>query len=179
MQRAVVVALMGVPGAGKSAVAARLREALGVAVVDRDAIRAAMFPACAFTEAEKSAANAAVREAVAANCALGRTSVVDGLTFARAADLDALRARVEAAGGTLLPLLLDCPVPVAQARIANQPHVAADRGPALVGEVAARFEAPPADARRIAADRPLDQVCADAIALVRDAMHANGIRKKP
>jgi predicted kinase len=160
---------MGVPGAGKSAVAARMAEVLGVEVVDRDAIRAAMFPGCAFTGVEKAAANAAVREAVAANCALGRACVVDGMTFARAADLAALRGCVADAGGTLLPILLDCPVHVARARVATQPHVAADRTPDLVDAVAARFETPPADAQTIAADRPLDEVCAAAIALVRAA----------
>jgi predicted kinase len=168
-----VVALMGVPGAGKSTVARHLRAALPLHGVDRDAIRAALFPRCEFTAAEKDAANAAVLAAVEANCRLARASVVDGMTFARASDLDALRERAVAAGFHLLPLFLDCPPDVARARIAAQTgsaHPAGDRSPGLVTAIAARFDAPPADACHIAADQPVEQMCMAALAAVRAAM---------
>jgi len=168
-----VVALMGVPGAGKSTVARYLFAALPLHVVDRDAIRAALFPRCEFTSAEKDAANAAVLGAVEANCRLGRASLVDGMTFARASDLDALRERVVASGFRLLPLFLECPAEVARARVTTQmgsAHPACDRSPALVTAVAARFDAPPADARRIDANQPEDAMCRDALAVVRAAL---------
>jgi predicted kinase len=169
----VVVALMGVPGAGKSTVARYLSAALPLHVIDRDAIRAALFPRCEFTSAEKDAANAAVLGAVEANCRLGRASLVDGMTFARASDLDALRERVVASGFLLLPLFLECPAEVARARVTTQmgsAHPARDRSPALVTAVAARFDAPPADARRINADQTVEQMCAAALAAVRAAL---------
>ncbi len=168
-----VVALMGIPGAGKSTVARHLLAALPLHGIDRDAIRAALFPRCEFTAAEKDAANAAVLAALEANCRLGRASLVDGMTFARASDLDALRDRVVAAGFRLLPVFLDCPPEIACARVTAQTggaHPAGDRSAALVTAVAARFDAPPADAFRIAADQPVEQMCAAAHAAVRAAM---------
>jgi predicted kinase len=168
---------MGVPGAGKSTVARHLLATLPLHRVDRDAIRAALFPRCEFTPQEKAAANAAVSAAVAANCALGRASLVDGMTFARARDLEALREITRAAGLHLLVLHLDCPLAVAQARIAaagDEAHDAADRTPALAAEVAARFDAPPADACRIDAEHDAAQVCAEALAAVYVALYGVG-----
>ena len=139
--------------------------------VDRDRIRAALFPRCAFTQDEKDAANAAVLAAVAANCRLGRASLVDGMTFARASELEALRACAAAQGFAVLPLFLDCPVDVARARIAaDRSHPAGDRTPALADAVAERFEAPPADALRVDADATAREVCSAALAAVRAAL---------
>ena len=164
----IVVALMGLPGAGKSTVAKHLLAELPLHLVDRDRIRAALFPDCAFTQAEKDAANAAVLAAVAANCTLGRASLVDGMTFARATEVEALRACAAARNFDLLPLFLDCPVEVARARIAaDRSHRAGDRTPALADSVADRFEGPPADAVQVAADATAGEVCAAALAAVR------------
>jgi predicted kinase len=171
----VVVALMGLPGAGKSTVARHLISELPLHLVDRDSIRGALFPRCAFTLAEKDAANAAVFAAVVANCRLGRASLVDGMTFARASELEALRACAAAEGAHLLPLFLDCAVEVAGARIAaDRSHRASDRTPALADSVADRFEAPPADAVRIAADVASGEVCAAALAAVRAVLARMG-----
>ena len=162
---------MGLPGAGKSTIARHLLAALPLHEVNRDAIRAALFPRCEFTDEEKDAANAAVLAAIAANCRLGRASLVDGMTFARASELRALRERVSAEGFALLPLYLDCPIHVAEARIAVQArskaHVAGDRTPGLAAAVAARSDPPPPDARRVRADQPEQAMCAEALAAVR------------
>ena len=166
---------MGLPGAGKSTVAKHLLAELPLHLVDRDRIRAALFPNCAFTQAEKEAANAAVLVAVAANCRLGRASLVDGMTFARASELEALRACAAARGFDLLPLFLDCPVEVARARIAaDRSHRAVDRTPALAESVADRFEAPPAEAVRVVADAAAGEVCAAALAAVRATLGSYG-----
>jgi predicted kinase len=170
----IVVALMGLPGAGKSTIARYLLTELPLHAIDRDRIRAALFPQCTFTREEKEAANAAVLAAVAANCRLGRTSLVDGLTFARARELEALRECVVEAGYRLLPLFIDCLVAVARARIAAQAqstgHVAGDRKPSLAAEVAGRFDAPPADACRIESDQPEQDMCGEALTAVRAAL---------
>lgn len=172
--RRVVVALMGLPGAGKSTIARYLLSELPLHGVDRDAIRAAMFPRCDFTSEEKAAANAAVLAAVDANCRLGRASLVDGMTFARANELEGLRSRVVSAGYRLLPLCIECPVTVAQTRIAAQAraerHLASDRTASLIAEIAARFDAPPPDAVRIRGDQPEEEMCRDALAAVLAAL---------
>src|SRR5690606_6428150 len=94
--RPLVVATMGLPGAGKSTLVRGLCGVLDLHVVDRDLLRAAMFPRCGFTAAEKAAAFRMLLAAVEVNCALGRSSIVDGVTFSRRADLERLDAVVRA-----------------------------------------------------------------------------------
>src|SRR5512146_211362 len=83
----VVVALIGLPGAGKSLVARALADQLGLRRVCRDTIRYAMFPSCSYTFAEKRAAFRATLLALEINCLLGESTVIDGVTFSRRADL--------------------------------------------------------------------------------------------
>lgn len=168
--RPVVVALIGLPGAGKSTVAIALERALGLRRVCRDAIRHAMFPRCDYSFVEKRAAFRTVLLAVEINCLLGEPSVIDGMTFSRRADFDELHARAERHGYDVLPLFIDCPPALARERIARdlveRAHPAADREPDLVDRIARRFDSPPAAAIRIDASRPMDEVCRLAIAEV-------------
>jgi len=169
-QRPVVVALIGLPGAGKSTVAAALERELGLRRVCRDAIRAAMFPRCEYSFVEKRAAFRTVLLAVEINCLVGEPTVIDGMTFSRRADFDELHERAERHGYDVLPLFIDCPVALARERIARdlieRVHPAGDREPELVERVARRFDPPPAAAIRIDASRPMDEVCRLAIAEV-------------
>jgi len=165
-----VVALMGLPGCGKSTLAGSLHRRLGLWEVNRDRIRRAMFPQCRFTAAEKEAANRAVWEAVMANCRLGRSSVVDGMSFARRSEVERAREIAVSCGFRFAAVLLDCPVAVAQARIAADPasacHPAGDRDAGLVEEVAARFEPPRADALRVDATADAQAVGEAVLALL-------------
>ncbi len=79
--RPAVVALIGVPGSGKAHVAQALAEQLGMRRVNREAIRDAMFPRCAYSFAEKRAAFRALLLALEINCLLGESSVIDGVSF--------------------------------------------------------------------------------------------------
>jgi len=107
----VVIALMGLPGSGKTTFAERLVRARDLSLVSRDAIRAAMFRPCRFTEQEKQAAYRA------AGCLeLGRSCVVEGMPFSRASVVDELRKLAQRAGAGFMPVFLDCPVEDAQAR---------------------------------------------------------------
>lgn len=153
----VVIALMGLPGSGKTTIAAALARERGLAVISRDAIRAAMFCPCRFTEPEKQAAYRALLLAVAGCLDLGRSCLIDGMTFSRASEVEEVRAIAEKAGARFLPVFLDCPIGVAQTRAgrdaAEGRRTAADRDEHTVARVAARFEAPPADALRLDATR--------------------------
>lgn len=174
--RPVVVALIGLPGAGKSVVARALADQLGLRRVCRDTIRHAMFPVCSYSFAEKRAAFRAVLLAVEINCALGESTVIDGVTFSRRADLERVDAVIRHHGCTPIPIFLDCPPEIARGRIAaeietNQ-HVARDRTPDLVYEVQARFDAPPPNALVINATLPAAEVCriaVEAVARIRTA----------
>ncbi|HEY6543566.1 MAG TPA: AAA family ATPase [Dokdonella sp.] len=167
-----IVALMGLPGAGKSMVARMLEVEFGLRLVSRDAIRAAMFPRCDHSFAEKQAALHGVMLAVEINGLLGASSVIDGVTFSRSEDRRRVieLARRHAFG--LCMLMLDCPVEVARERVRvdrdQRAHPAADRTCELVDAVAARFVPPPADALRIDASLPPEEV----LRLAREALVA-------
>lgn len=163
-----VVMLIGLPGAGKSEVARALADELGLHRIDRDAIRAAMFPRCTFSPAEKRAAQHAALKALEVNCAMGRHSVLDGRTFARAGERIELEQRILGFGARLIGLWLNCPPGVARQRVERSgAHPAADRTPELVDLVAARFEPPGPGCVEIDADRPLAEVRGDAVRVVR------------
>jgi predicted kinase len=176
----VVVALIGLPGAGKSVVARALADQLGLRRVCRDAIRHAMFPRCTYSFAEQRAAFRGVMLALEINCLLGESSVIDGVTFSRQRDLQRVGSVVRNYAFTLVPIFLDCPPQVAHARIAAEigrdQHVARDRTPQLVYDVLMRFEAPPANALVIDATLPAAEVCrlvVEAVARVRGPVLAS------
>lgn len=170
----VVVAVIGLPGAGKSVVARAIEDQLGLRRVCRDAIRHAMFPKCAYSFAEKRAAFRAMLLALEINCLLGESSVLDGVTFSRRRDLARVDAAIRRYGFTPIPIFLDCPPPVARARIAediaHDKHLARDRTPDTVTEVLTRFDPPPPSALRIDATLPAARMCqlaVDAVTAIR------------
>ena len=171
--RPLVVACMGLPGAGKSTLVRGLCMALDLHLVDRDALRAAMFPRCSYTAAEKAAAFRMLLAAVEVNCALGRSSIVDGVTFSRRADLERLDAAVRGYPVDTVALYLDCPPELARARVAGdlaaRAHPAGDRTPQLVDTVMQRFEEPPTSAIVLDATQPADAVLAQALAAIAAA----------
>lgn len=166
-----VVALIGLPGCGKTTVARALEARFSLQRVCRDAIRAAMFPDCRYTLAEKRAAFRAVQAALEVNCVLGRSSVLDGMTFSRHADLQAIDRVLRPYRARCLAIHLDCPADAARERIAADrcAHPAGDRSPELVDRVLARFDPPPASSAVIDARLPRSAVVAAAIALVEAA----------
>ena len=172
----VVVALIGLPGVGKSVVARALADQLGLRRICRDSVRHAMFPVCSYSFAEKRAAFRAVMLALEINCLLGESSVIDGVTFSRRRDLARVDAIVRRYAFTPIPIYLDCPPAVAHGRIASEiehnQHVARDRTPDLVYEVQARFDPPPPNAMMINATLPAAEVCrvaVEAVARIRAA----------
>jgi len=170
----VVVALIGLPGAGKSVVARALEDQLGLRRVCRDAIRQAMFPKCSYSFAEKRGAFRAMLVALEINCMLGVSSVLDGVTFSRRRDLLRVEAVIRRYGFTPVPIYLECPPDVARARIAedvrNNRHLARDRTPEIVTEVLVRFEPPPPTALVIDATLPAVEVCRRAVAAATAAV---------
>jgi thymidylate kinase len=105
------------------------------------------------------------------NCALGHSSVIDGMTFSRRRDLERVARTIEPFGARLLPVWLEVPPDVARARIARDlaagvAHVAADRTPGLVDEVLQRLQMPDARVAVVDASQPVDEVCALVLRIV-------------
>lgn len=167
----VVVVLIGLPGAGKSRVARALEQELGLHRICRDSIRAAMFPRCEFSPAEKRAANQAAMRALEVNCAMRRSSVLDGRTFARQRERLEVEDKLRGWGAQSIAVWLDCPLDLARARVMADPlHLAGDRTVELVDAVASRFEAPAAGCLQIDARQPEAEMVADAVRAIRDVL---------
>jgi predicted kinase len=178
----IVVALIGLPGAGKSVVARALEDQLGLRRICRDTIRAAMFPKCSYSFAEKRAAFRAQLVALEINCLLGNSSVLDGVTFSRRRDLQRVESVVRRYGFAVVPIYLECPPDVARARIADDiahdRHLARDRRPETVTEVLLRFEPPPPSALVIDATLSAVEVCrltVEAASAMRDGRSLYGV----
>lgn len=171
-----VVATMGLPGAGKSLVAKAIEEQLGLRRICRDQIRAAMFPQCRYTYLEKRAAFRSVLLALEINCMLGVGSVIDGMTFSRRSELDRVAEVAAKLGIVTIPLLIECPPDLARLRVARDlaanRHLAADRTPETVNDVIARRDPAPEGTLIVDATLPEAQMCAAAIATIRDSIAA-------
>lgn len=165
-----VVALIGLPGAGKTVVARHLAEAFGARRVSRDDVRAALFPECSYTPMEKRAAFRAVLTAIEVNTVLGFSSVIDGMTLSRERERARLREASLACGSRYLQLWLRLPPEAARERVkfdlATGRHSAKDRTPAIVDDVIGRFQDPTDDVAVIDATAPVEHVCALAASIV-------------
>ncbi len=164
LPRPLLIALIGLPGAGKTALATFLASRFQVRVVNRDSIRAAMFPECAYSLPEKRAAFQALMLAIEVNSALGESTIVDGMTFSRRSDLEKVSALAGRYGLTMTPIWLDIDPELARQRIAadiaSGQNAPLDRVPELVDSVLERFERPPPTVPVIDAGKSREQVFA-------------------
>ena len=157
-----VIALMGLPGSGKTTLAEALAPRMSARIVSRDAVRAAMFRPCSFSDAEKAAAFTAVLRAVAVNCELGCSTIVDGMPFSREGELEAVSEASEEHGSRTLPVFCSISIEQAQRRVGRDrresEQVAGDRDGELVLEVAQRFRPLPTGTLELDATRPIEEL---------------------
>ena len=162
----VVIVLMGLPGSGKTTLAKALAPKIHARIVSRDAVRAAMFHPCSYTDAEKVAAFRAVVDAVGVNCRLGRSSIADA-PFSRVGEFEAVSWACEEHGGRAVPVLCSISIEQAQQRIRQQSDsIAFDRDDELVLEVAGRFRALPPGTVELDATRPVDEIVQAVVRLI-------------
>ena len=152
-----LVVMAGLPGTGKSTLAARLATALGVVVISKDVVRAAMFPAPVldYTAEQDEIAMLAVYSA--AEYVLSRTArpvLVDGRTFSKPGQLDAPLALAAKLHIPLRVIECVCADEVARARIAEHhkagAHPAGNRTPDL--HARAKVQAVPLTVPRLTLD---------------------------
>jgi predicted kinase len=151
--RARLVILAGLPGAGKTTMATWLRDEFGFCVASRDVIRAAMFPKCRFTAAEKDSAYEAMKASIKVMLGQGYDVVTDGMCFSSADQVEEVRQLALSVGASIDIIECACPISVAQKRVESDrrtdPTVPGDRDAGLVQVVADRFETLPLGTIRI------------------------------
>lgn len=91
-----LIAMAGLPGTGKSTIAARLAEQLGGVVLCKDAIRAALFPEVEYTREQDDQTMQEVYLRAKHIGATGQAVIIDGRTFSKAYQIRDLFAAAEA-----------------------------------------------------------------------------------
>jgi len=172
--------LAGLPGAGKSTLAAALETRLGAITLSKDIVRAALFPAATLDYSEEQ--NDICMHAVyAAATYLSRSErapefiLLDGRTFARSSHIAAATAAAERAGAGWRILLLQCSEETALERIraSRAIHPAQDRDEVLYQRVKAEFEPIRQPHLVLDTDQPLEQCAAQAVAyLTQDSQRS-------
>jgi predicted kinase len=141
------VLLAGPPATGKSTLAKALAEQLErVAVLDKDRVRAALFPGSMtdYSPAQDDLCVHAMLEAAGYITLLNRAQFIffDGRTFSRRAQIDTVLSAAKAAGATWKILSLTCSDDTAMARLQEKDpdHPAGNRTIELYQRVKAAFE---------------------------------------
>ncbi|MCE7929818.1 MAG: hypothetical protein DYH17_00365 [Xanthomonadales bacterium PRO6] len=174
-----VLALMGLPGAGKSTLAQALAAAARFSILDRDEIRAGIRADDA-SDALREEADRLLLRRVGSGVRAALNLIVDGKSWARAGDRAALAEAVEDAGGDLVWCWLDLPPEAAIARVqADREHPAPDRNARLVLRVAARFEPPPPGCWRFDALLPPAEIVRQVLLRVAGRLDAILIEDRP
>lgn len=169
----VLIAMAGLPGTGKSTLAARLAARLDGVVLSKDVVRAALFPAPVldYSSEQDHIAMTAVYQAAEYILALrdSRPVFLDGRTFSKHGQLDAPLALAAELGVPLRVIECVCADEVARARIAADhsagAHLAGNRTPELYAR--AKAVAVPLEVPRLTLDTgalPLEECVSRAIA---------------
>ena len=157
-----VLSFIGLPGCGKSTIARRLQSAGGFAVVSRDIIYRNAFHPLEFTQKRKASAFVMVLDEIRRLLQEAQPCIIDGMTFSKAHELVAVREVARECEALFVPIHFDCPVEVAQRRIAEDAgetsRTFTNRNQALVAEVASRFEPLPPDVLRVDATLPIKAI---------------------
>jgi predicted kinase len=128
-----LIAMAGLPGSGKSTLARRLGELLPAVVLDKDTVRAALFPA---PEIDYSIRQDDFCVAIMLQTAIylmdkGRTVILDGRTFTLKYQVDRLVRFSRAAGAVIEIIECVCPEEAAYQRLSMDGdlglHIAANR----------------------------------------------------
>jgi predicted kinase len=142
-----LIAMAGLPGTGKSTLAAALAEALPVVVLDKDKLRAGLIPPekIEYSRAQDDYVFELLLKAAEYNLNRGRNVILDGRTFTRRYQVERVVLFANEVGAELHFMECVCPEPLALQRLAEDRaaaiHPAADRGAELYHSL--RTEAEP------------------------------------
>lgn len=165
-----LVAMAGLPGSGKSTLAVALAKEIGGVVLDKDVIRAALFPPplIEYSTPQDDFCMSVLFQTAHYLVTAKKTGriFVDGRPFARASQVDQLVGEAGSFGYTLKIILCTCSDANAKARLAKQ-HVAGNRNYLLYQKLQKEFE--PITFPHFVADTddPLKDVVSAALAYLR------------
>jgi predicted kinase len=164
--------LVGLPGAGKSTLAAALSQRIPDArVLDKDRVRHALFDPCDYSAAERDISFSAMLDAASYHLGRGRLVIIDGVAASpRQAEVDAAEAVAVDHRAFFATVVCDVPVEVAVARCESEigSHLAANRDGALVRRLAADMAEPPGDYLTVDSTRPVDEVATLALGYIEE-----------
>jgi predicted kinase len=165
----VIVAMAGLPGAGKSTLAGALATRLHAVVLDKDRIRAGLFPPSHvdYTPDQSDFCVDVMYSTAEWLLRRGHASVVilDGCTYTRANQIATLRQMAADLGEPLRVIECTCDDRLALARIARDAnHPAANRNTALYRELHAAAHAITGPKLVVDTGRPLAPCVADCVA---------------
>jgi len=139
-----ILAFAGLPGTGKSTLARALARRIDAHVIDKDAVRAALFgPTVDFTREQDDLVCRAMYDAVENLARGGRVGcvILDGRTYSKGYQVEELRQLASRASARLLIVECACSPEVARARLeADTGHVARNRSFELYRTLAAAAE---------------------------------------
>ena len=137
-----LVVFRGLPGTGKSYLAARfLEKRPSYLVVSRDTLRVGVIPHPDFSEVEKSLVDDLVVTITGFLLERKRDVVIDGMALSSAARVEQLAACAESRGQPLAIIECVCSEATALTRIrGDSTHPAGDRGEPLYRAVKARYQ---------------------------------------
>lgn len=161
-----LILMAGLPGTGKSTLSRALAAELGGTVLDKDVIRAALFPPADIeysTEQDEFVMRVMLKVAgYIFRKYPARYVFLDGRTFSRRYQLDRATGYAEAIGQPWLIIECVCTEESAKKRLSEDgSHLAANRNVSLYLEVKARFEEITLPKVVIDTDRPLHE-CVEA-----------------
>lgn len=164
------MALVGLPGAGKTTLARAMAPRLGARVLDRDLLRHGLFAPVDHTAAERDITFAAMLDAASYHLARGRPVVFDGMTFSRRAQLEAVASVAREADGFSAVIVCDVPTAVAVERCEQQAggHHATDRDAGLVRRVAEEMDEPEGEYLCLDMTAPVDVLVDQAVVYLLD-----------
>jgi predicted kinase len=165
--------LVGLPGSGKSMLAAALSQRLPeLRVLNKDLVRSALFEPCDYSAAERTIAFSSMLDAARYHLGRGRVVALDGIAFPRPGEEEAVGALAGETGAFVATVVCDVPIEVAVARadadaVAGT-HRAANRDGHAVRRLASEMREPSVAYLTLDTTRPMDEVADLALAYVEE-----------